>query len=647
MEQEVKEKPSEVPAPPEAPRKAPKAPKAEKKKKQEPLKQWRGIDIRQLHPSFEILDRYQVGSKFSEVVIAAPPGRVVEPIYFVTEVQLSPEEEVALERVKDILTKELDFPKLGEEEEVRKILHESTLKVLKKYRRATGLRGVTEEQTERFLYYIDRDLLGFGPLNIIMEDFKVEDVSCDGVNVPIYVWHRDFESMPTNIMFSDREALDDFIIHLAHKAGKHVSSAFPIVDAMIYGKHRLAATFREEISPRGSTFTIRKFRERPFSIIELIVSNVLNSEMGAYFWLLLENKANLMLIGATGSGKTTLLNALTTFIKPRMKIVTCEETAEINIPRENWVRFVTRESYGLGSSERGEVSLFELVRTSLRYRPDYLIVGEVRGEETFVLFQAIATGHGGLTTIHADDIETAVKRMMSPPMNIPETHLSLLDAMALIQRVQLKGKAQMYGRRVRFVWELEEAHRYRKIAEWDPVTDTFRVNFANSIQLENISLMTGLSKETLVLELWKRKELLEWMRLNNITDNEKVANIILSYYADPDKLISELGLVVKRPPSITISAPAEVGAVVRVPVQGPSTQLAVTRMAPSPGEIENEVKTVADYIVDTLLKKSGPIPYWQVFVKTPYPRDRIIRAMRHLKEKRRIDIIGGIVELME
>jgi hypothetical protein len=228
-----------VPAPSGAPRKAP---KAEKKKKQEPLKQWRGIDIRPLHHSFEILDRYQVGSKFSEVVIAAPPGRVVEPIYFVTEAQLSPEEEVALERVKDILTKELDFPKLGEEQEVRKVLHESTLKVLKKYRRATGLGSVTEEQTERFLYYIDRDLLGFGPLNIIMEDFKVEDVSCDGVNVPIYVWHRDFESMPTNIMFNDREALDDFIIHLAHKAGKHVSSAFPIVDAMIYGKHSRTLT---------------------------------------------------------------------------------------------------------------------------------------------------------------------------------------------------------------------------------------------------------------------------------------------------------------------------------------------------------------------------------------------------------------------
>jgi flagellar protein FlaI len=330
-----------------------------------------------------------------------------------------------------------------------------------------------------------------------------------------------------------------------------------------------------------------------------------------------------------------------------MKIVTCEETAEINIPRENWVRFVTRESYGLGSSEMGEVSLFELVRTSLRYRPDYLIVGEVRGEEAFVLFQAIATGHGGLTTIHADDVETAVKRMMSPPMNIPETHLSLLDAMALVQRVQLKGKAQIYGRRVRYIWELEDAHKYRKIAEWDPVTDTFRVNFANSIQLESISLMTGMPRENVVLELWKRKELLEWMRTNNVTDNEKVSSIILSYYADPDKLISELGLVVKRPPEIAVPAPTGAQTLLRMPAQG-QTPAQLTALAQAAGlELKNEVRTVADYIVENLLKKSGPIPYWQVFVKTPYPREMVIRAMRHLKERRRIDIIGGIVELME
>jgi len=600
----------------------------QKAKAQEIRRQWQGIEVFPVKPDFEILDRYEIREKFAEVIVASPPGKVVEPIYYCVEAPLSPQEAVALERVKDILTKELDFPKIGEEEETKKVVIETTKKILTKYRRALGLGAINEETYKKFIYYIERDMMGFGPLNIIMEDYRVEDVSCDGLGIPIYVWHRDYESMPTNVVFTDREALDDFIIHLAHKAGKHISSAFPIVDAMIYGKHRLAATFREEISPRGSTFTIRKFRERPFSVTELLMANVLNSEMAAYFWLLLEHKASIMILGATGSGKTTLLNALTTFIRPRMKIVTCEETAEINIPRENWVRFVTRESYGLGATERGQVTLFDLVRTSLRYRPDYLIVGEVRGEETFVLFQAIATGHGGISTVHAESIDSAIKRFMSPPMNIPESHISLLDAMAMIERVQLRGKPQAFGRRVRYIWEIEDAHHYRTIAEWDPVTDSFRVSFTNSLQLENISLRTGLSREELMLELWRRKEILEWMKQNKITDNAEVARIILSYYTDPERFIKETGIVVKRL------------AIVQV-IRSDASIVEASNKEVAP----QDLKPIEEFIVNSILKRTGPIPYWQIFMKAPFSRDLIIRAMRKLKDEKKIDIVGGIVEL--
>jgi len=363
--------------------------KKSKKKEEEYELFWKGIEIKPIPEDYKIIDGYPIREGYAEVVIATPPGTTPEPTYFVKEVQLEPHEIKALEMLKDMLSKELEPPKPGEEEDVKKILIETADKLLKKYRGVFG--QISEDSKSKLFYYLERDMMGFGPLNVIMEDYRIEDVSCDGVNVPVYVWHRDYESMPTNIMFTDREVLDDFIIQLAHKSGKHISSAFPILDAMIYGKHRLAATFREEVSPRGSTFTIRKFREKPFSIIELLESNLMSPEMAAYFWILLEHKANIMIAGATGSGKTTLLNALACFIKPRMKIVTCEETAELNLPTENWVRFVTRESYGLGTTKTGQITLFDLVRTSLRYRPDYLIVGEVRGEEAFVLFQSIAS----------------------------------------------------------------------------------------------------------------------------------------------------------------------------------------------------------------------------------------------------------------
>jgi flagellar protein FlaI len=358
-------------------------------KLEEPPNPWKGIEVKPVPEEYEVLDRYAIREGLAEVVIATPPGEVPEPTYFAVEVQLTPQEAMALEKLKDILSKELEPPKPGEEEDAKRILLETADKLLKKYERALG--RFDEESRQKLFYYLERDMTGFGPLNIIMEDYRIEDVSCDGVNIPVYVWHRDYESIPTNIIFTDRDVLDDYIIQLAHKSEKHISSAFPILDAMIYGKHRLAATFREEISPRGSTFTIRKFREKPFSITELLQSRLLSPEMAAYFWLLIEHKANILVAGATGSGKTTILNALMCFVKPRMKIVTCEETAELNIPTENWVRFVTRESYGLGAQKTGEITLYDLVRTSLRYRPDYLIVGEVRGEEAFVLFQAIAS----------------------------------------------------------------------------------------------------------------------------------------------------------------------------------------------------------------------------------------------------------------
>ena len=601
-----------------------------KKKKGEPELQ-HGIEVKPLPENYKILESYPIRIGFAEVVIASPPGPTVEPTYFVKEVQLTPREAQALERLKEILSKELEPPKPGEEEDMKKIIIETADKLLRKYGRGIG--RVAPESREKLFYYLERDMLGFGPLHVIMEDYKIEDVSCDGVNVPVYVWHRDYESMPTNIVFTDREVLDDFIIQLAHKSGKHISSAFPILDAMIYGKHRLAATFREEISPKGSTFTIRKFREKPFSITELLQLNVMSTEMAAYFWLLLENKANIMIAGATGSGKTTLLNALACFIKPRMKIITCEETAELNIPSENWVRFVTRESYGLGGSKAGEITLFDLVKTSLRYRPDYLIVGEIRGEEAFVLFQAIATGHGGISTVHAESIDSAIKRLVSPPMNIPPSHIPLLDAMTLIERVYLPKpfKGKVFGRRLRYIWEVADYERYVTIAEWDPLSDTFNTDFSKSIILDRIALRYGKNRDEMMEELWRRKAVLEWMIMKNVTELKDVAKVIYAYYINPEKFVKEAGIRVVVPEFVKEAAPA--------------ASLSVTSRL---GETSSQgVKTAADYIVDALMMNNGSLPLWQLFVRIPLAKDMVVKALNKLKEEGRIEISGGVVRLKE
>jgi flagellar protein FlaI len=333
-------------------------------------------------------------------------------------------------------------------------------------------------------------------------------------------------------MFTDERALDNLIVKLTHLAGKHISTAFPILDAMLPGKDRLAATFRREVSPKGGSFSIRRFKEEPFSIIDLVELGTINEDLAAYFWLLVENRMTVAVIGGTGAGKTSTLNALASLVKSSMKIVTVEEIPELNIPHENWVQLVSRESYGLGSLKAGEVSLFDLVKTSLRYRPDYIVVGEIRGEEAFVLFQALATGHGGLTTLHADSLDYAVKRLTSPPMNVAATYIPLINVASLVERVQLpspKNGDVTFGRRIRSVVEVVEYENYRTISSWNPVTDSFKVDFAASVQLEKIAASHGLALTDILDEIRNRALFFRNLRAAGIRKNAELAKQATNY----------------------------------------------------------------------------------------------------------------------
>jgi len=347
-----------------------------------------GVVFLPVQESYKVIDEYWVVEPFAKVKIVEIPELGGQRAYFVEEVKLTPQERKAVKKLIDILSVELE-PPASFDVELREHVVNEARRLAEKYK--SSVRGLSEESWQKVLYYIERDLVGYGPIEVLMRDYRLEDISCDGVDRAIHVWHRDYESIPTNIIFTSRDYLREFIVKITHMAGKHISAAFPIVDAMLPGRHRLAATYGEEVSPKGSTFTIRKFREKPLSIVELLDYGNIDSWSAAYLWLMIEHKMTLMVIGATAAGKTTLLNAIANFFKPGFKIVTIEETPELNLPHENWVQLVSRESYGLGESRIGEISLFDLVKLSLRYRPDYIIVGEVRGEEAYVLFQAMSS----------------------------------------------------------------------------------------------------------------------------------------------------------------------------------------------------------------------------------------------------------------
>ena len=514
----------------------PKTKEAKPKKRQGEVVTAPTVLFAKLPGTAQIIETYEISPQQSKITIASLPELGGGNAYYIEELALSPAEKPFLQKLVDILSKEISPPETGVNARTH-VVNEAQ-RLAKKY----GLsKKIAEDSWPRLEYHILRDLVGFGDIDVIMNDPMIEDLSVNGVNIPVYIWHRKYESLPTNLIFTDETALDNLIIKLTHLSGKHISTAFPVLDAMLPGKDRLAATFRREVSPKGGSFSIRRFREEPFSIVELIEMGTLNEEIAAYFWMLIENRMTIAVIGGTGAGKTSTLNALASLVKPSMKIVTVEEIPEINLHHDNWVQLVSRESYGLGAYKTGEVTLYELVKTSLRYRPDYIVVGEIRGEEAFVLFQALATGHGGLTTLHADSLGYTVKRLTSHPMDVAETYVPLLNVAPLIERVKLPVTTSggiTFGRRVKTLTEIVEYDNYRTISQWNPVDDTFKVNLSESELLNRIAARYSVPQASILNEVATRATFLRNLKINGIRKNIDLSKQITNYYNE----LNHLGL---------------------------------------------------------------------------------------------------------
>ena len=505
-----------------------------KKKKPEPEVP---LASKSLPKGIKIVDKYPLYEPFAQVVIVQDP-KTGEYKYILDELQLDPLERGIYNRILEILLAEMESPK-EEITDPRKFFAQEAKKIVDKYRISLG--WLPDVSWYKILYHAERDLVGFGKIDPLMRDPNLEDISCDGVNKPVYIWHRTFESLETNVEFENDEILDNMVVKLVHMAGKHVSSAFPIVDASLPGKHRLAVCYRREITPFGTAFTIRKFRDDPYSIIDLINVDTFTEEMAAYLWICLENRASIMILGGTAAGKTTALNALACLIKPGSKIITIEETAELNLSHENWVSLIARQSYGLGGNSIGEVALFDLVKTSMRHRPDVLIVGEVRGQEAYVLFQALATGHGGMCTMHAENLDSAVKRLTQKPMEISPAYIPLMNLVISVQRVHLvKNGIKKAYRRILSVNEIVGYENYLNPFRWDPIKDEQTISLDNSALLSSFSKRLGITTQDLLDEMKRRSDVLHWMREQKIRSYKEVASIIAEYYARPKEFYQKI-----------------------------------------------------------------------------------------------------------
>ncbi len=468
--------------------------------------------------------------------------RTKEYLYEVIEPQLSRHEQELIGHLKGTLTKIMG----------------SEVANLSWAEKRTYLRGEVENylktrqialspiSTERVVYFIQRDFVGYGTVDALIRDPQVEDISCDGVEVPLFVFHSKFESVKTNVSFADEEALNSFVVQLGQRCGKAVSVSNPILDGTTPEGHRVQATYAREVTTRGGSFTIRRFKERPFTPVDLVLTGSASEEMIAYFWLAAEQGESLIICGGPAAGKTSTLNAIALFIPPTSKIVSIEDTREVNLPHENWIPGATRSGTGDRGPDgkaAGEVDMFDLVRAALRQRPNYIIVGEVRGKETYTMFQAMATGHTTYSTMHADSVKSMVNRLENPPINTPRILLSALNNVIIeIQARTEKGVVRRLKQVLEIVGFEPETNELitNTVYEWDPATDKF-VFKGHSFLFDKIMDIKNLSTDEMDQEFQRRVAVIHYLVEKRITDYRQLWTLVTAYYRDPKEVLERIG----------------------------------------------------------------------------------------------------------
>ncbi|HLD39296.1 MAG TPA: ATPase, T2SS/T4P/T4SS family [archaeon] len=360
--------------------------------------------------------------------------------------------------------------------------------------------------------------------------------NCDGANVPIYVVHQKFGSVRTNIVYHEMKELREFVTKLAERCDRYISYADPLLDGSLPDGTRVQASLASDVTTRGPTFSIRKFREEPISPIDMIRLNTVSAEMLAYLWFLIENGVNILIAGGVATGKTSLLNSISFFIPPEAKIVSIEDTRELNLPHENWIPGAART--GFTGTGVGEVTMFELLRESFRQNPDYLIVGEIRGKEAYVMFQGMASGHPSISTIHAGSVEDLMKRLQTKPISLSVGLIESLDMVIVMIHAREKGKS---ARRVKEIVEIESidmntgAPHSVKSFVWVPSEDIYEYR-SNSWLLNKVSTEKGIPMSTIVSEIAKRKKVLIWMLENNVTNMKDIAKYVSLCHRSPEKI---------------------------------------------------------------------------------------------------------------
>jgi flagellar protein FlaI len=396
---------------------------------------------------------------------------------------------------------------------------------------------LTEYQVEKLLHVIRRDFIGYERIDPIKHDINVEDISCDGYNATVFVYHTDYENLITNIKHG-KSRLDNFVIKLAQRSGKGISKRQPQVDATLPDGSRAQLTLGTEVSDHGTNYTIRQFKDVPFTPVDMVNWQTFSMDEMAFLWLCIESNKSLIFAGGTASGKTTSLNAVSLFIPSNAKIVSIEDTREVELPQRNWVASVTRPSFSQDNT--GDVDEFDLLEAALRQRPDYIVMGEVRGEEGRTLFQVMSTGHTTYTTFHADNVDEVLKRFTTDPINVSKTLFTALDL------VSVQAQTKVQGQKVRRNKMITEINSYnaendeisvQDIYQWEPERDEF-LQHGDSKKLKEITFDRGWSEDRLERELFERRVILSYLITKGLNKYTEVAATIQAFINDRETILT-------------------------------------------------------------------------------------------------------------
>ena len=485
-----------------------------------------------LTDTYEMVDQYWIEQGRSLVIIALNK-RTNQKEYLLFEPSLSDFEYELLERLYEDLRDVLILSSEETRKDRKRILLEKMHTLVDDY-------GISLETSTlyKLQYFLIRNFIGWSRIDPLMKDPHLEDISCDGNKIPLFLYHRKYRNIKTNIAF-ESDVLNSLAITLAQRSGKHISTGSPMVDATLPEGSRLQLTLGTEVTTRGTSFTIRKFREEPFSPVELMENGTFYADALVYFWLAIENNKSLLFIGGTASGKTTSLNAVSLFIPPVAKVVSIEDTREITLYHDNWIASVTREALSEGGNA---ISMFDLLKAAMRQRPEFILVGEVRGVEAQTLFQAMNTGHTTFSTMHAGSVDAAIHRLESEPLNVPRNMVQALNIIS-VQALVYHGTERV--RRVQEIVEIAGIDpstgnlRVNNVFMYDPVKDRFSYTGRSQIY-SDIAEKRGWTREQLEAEIQVRKNLLEAMKTQEILDYISVATVFHAYNIDPANVLSHI-----------------------------------------------------------------------------------------------------------